>query len=227
MPSKFGVATQRTDVPQWLVDDVRAALHGLFDTDSVLELRGGFGLGAITALARIEGHPVGVLACNPAHLAGAVDTDAATKAARFLDLCQTHRLPIVFLVDTPGFMVGPDVEATGLVRAAGQLFVSGARLTVPTAAVVLRKAYGLGAMAMMGGSLQAPLACVAWPTGELGGMGLEGAVRLGFRAELEAKGVEFTSGVQDQGYGLVTSFLVPAAGQVHLFQPRYTPPFQR
>jgi len=170
--------------------DVRAALHGLFDTDSVLELRGGFGLGAITALARIEGHPVGVLACNPAHLAGAVDTDAATKAARFLDLCQTHRLPIVFLVDTPGFMVGPDVEATGLVRAAGQLFVSGARLTVPTAAVVLRKAYGLGAMAMMGGSLQAPLACVAWPTGEFGPMGLEGAVRLGYRAELDAAGPE-------------------------------------
>lgn len=170
--------------------DVRQALHGVFDSGSVLELRAGFGLGMITALARVEGHPVGVLANNPAHLAGAIDTDAAAKATRFLELCETHRLPVVMLVDTPGFMVGPDVEATGLVREVGRLFVAGARLTVPTVAVVLRKAYGLGAQAMMGGNTKAPLACVAWPTGEFGPMGLEGAVRLGYRAELDAAGPE-------------------------------------
>jgi len=170
--------------------DVRQALHGLFDAGSVLELRAGFGLGMITAFARVDGQPVGVLANNPLHLAGAIDRDAAAKAARFMRLCETHRLPLVMLVDTPGFMVGPDTEATGLVREVGDLFVAGARLTVPTVAVVLRKAYGLGAQAMMGGNTKAPLACVAWPTGEFGPMGLEGAVRLGFRAELDAAGPE-------------------------------------
>ena len=83
-------------------------------------------------------------------------------------------------------MVGPDVEETALVRHCNRLFVTGANLTVPTATVVLRKAYGLGAQAMMGGSTKAPLACLAWPTGEFGGMGLEGAVRLGYRRELDA-----------------------------------------
>jgi acetyl-CoA carboxylase carboxyltransferase component len=166
--------------------DVRAALYGLFDTGSVLELRPGFGLGMITALARVEGHPVGVVANNPAHLAGAIDADGADKAARFLQLCDAHGLPVVTLVDTPGMMVGPDVEATALVRHCSRLFVTGANLSVPVISVVLRKAYGLGAQAMMGGSTKAPLACLAWPTGEFGPMGLEAAVRLGYRAELEA-----------------------------------------
>ena len=188
--------------------DVRAALHGIFDTGSVLELRAGYGLGMITALARVEGRPVGVLANNPAHLAGAIDTPAAAKAARFLRLCETHRLPVVMLVDTPGFMVGPDTEASGLVREVGELFVAGARLTVATVAVVLRKAYGLGAQAMMGGNTKAPLACVAWPTGEFGPMGLEGAVRLGFRDELaaapdrEAKFAELVAQQYERGKAL-------------------------
>ena len=166
--------------------DVRAAIDLLFDTGSVLELRRDFGLGMITALARIEGRPVGVLANNPAHLAGAIDTPGADKAARFLQLCDAHDLPVITLCDTPGMMVGPDVEETALVRHCNRLFVTGANLTVPTATVVLRKAYGLGAQAMMGGSTKAPLACLAWPTGEFGGMGLEGAVRLGYRRELDA-----------------------------------------
>ncbi|HUF97087.1 MAG TPA: carboxyl transferase domain-containing protein [Ilumatobacter sp.] len=166
--------------------DVRAALHGIFDDESVLELRSQFGTGMITALARIEGHPVGVIANNPAHLAGAIDSDGADKAARFMQLCDAHGLPIVTLVDTPGMMVGPDVEATALVRHCSRLFVTGANLSVPTISVVLRKAYGLGAQAMMGGSTKAPLACISWPTGEFGPMGLEGAVRLGYRAELDA-----------------------------------------
>ncbi len=166
--------------------DVRTAIDLLFDTGSVLELRRDFGLGMITALARIEGRPVGVLANNPAHLAGAIDTPGADKAARFLQLCDAHDLPVITLCDTPGMMVGPDVEATALVRHCNRLFVTGANMTVPTATIVLRKAYGLGAQAMMGGSTKAPLACLAWPTGEFGGMGLEGAVRLGSRRELDA-----------------------------------------
>ena len=166
--------------------DVRAAIDGIFDLGSVLELRRDFGVGMITALARIEGRPVGVIANNPAHLAGAIDTDGSDKAARFMQLCDAHGLPIVTLVDTPGMMVGPDVEETALVRHCSRLFVTGANVSVPLVSIVLRKSYGLGAQAMMGGSTKAPLACVAWPTGEFGGMGLEGAVRLGYRKELEA-----------------------------------------
>jgi acetyl-CoA carboxylase carboxyltransferase component len=166
--------------------DVHSAITLLFDTDSVLELRRDFGIGMITALARIEGRPVGVIANNPAHLAGAIDSDGSDKAARFMQLCDAHGLPIITLVDTPGMMVGPEVEATALVRHCSRLFVTGANVSVPMVSVVLRKSYGLGAQAMMGGSTKAPLACVSWPTGEFGGMGLEGAVRLGYRKELDA-----------------------------------------
>ncbi|MFJ9085598.1 carboxyl transferase domain-containing protein [Streptomyces sp. NPDC102384] len=166
--------------------DIRAAIEGLADTDSVLELRRGFGVGVITALVRIEGRPMGLVANNPAHLGGAVDRDAADKAARFLRLCEAFGLPVVSLCDTPGFMVGPDSERTATVRQFADLFVAGARLSTPLVCLVLRKAYGLGAMAMMGGSTRAPLGTAAWPSGEFGGMGLEGAVRLGYRRELEA-----------------------------------------
>ncbi|MFF4234566.1 carboxyl transferase domain-containing protein [Actinomadura geliboluensis] len=166
--------------------DVRRAVEHLADTGSVLELRRAFGVGIITALVRIEGRPMGLIASNPAHLGGAIDRDAADKAARFLQLCDAHGLPVVSLCDTPGFMVGPDAERTATVRHFGRLFVIGANLRVPVVTVVLRKGYGLGAQAMAGGGFKAPLATVAWPTGEIGGMGLEGAVRLGFRKELEA-----------------------------------------
>ena len=166
--------------------DVRAVLDAMFDTGSVLELRREFGLGMITALARIEGIAVGVIANNPNHLAGAIDSDGADKAARFLQLCDAFDLPVISLCDTPGMMVGPDVERTALVRHCSRLFVTSANLTVAYLTVVTRKAYGLGAQAMMGGSTKAPLLTVAWPTGEFGGMGLEGAVRLGYRNELEA-----------------------------------------
>ena len=166
--------------------DVHAVIKGLFDSGSVLELRRDFGLGMVTALARVEGRAVGVIANNPGHLAGAIDSDGADKAARFIQLCDAHDLPIVTLVDTPGMMVGPEAEKTALVRHCSRLFLTGANVTVPTVSIVLRKSYGLGAQAMMGGSTKAPLACVAWPTGEFGGMGLEGAVRLGFRKELDA-----------------------------------------
>ncbi|MGE0138153.1 MAG: carboxyl transferase domain-containing protein [Ilumatobacteraceae bacterium] len=166
--------------------DVRAVFDALFDEGSVLELRREFGLGMVTALARVEGRPLGVIANNPNHLAGAIDSDGADKAARFLQLCDAFDLPVVTLVDTPGMMVGPEVETTALVRHCCRLFVTGVNVTVPMLSIVLRKSYGLGAQAMMGGSTKAPMACVAWPTGEFGGMGLEGAVRLGYRNELAA-----------------------------------------
>ena len=166
--------------------DVRPVIEALCDTGSVLELRAGFGVGVITALARLDGHPTGLLVNNPRHLGGAIDGDAADKATAFLRLCEAHRLPVVALVDTPGFMVGPEAERTAIVRRFGAMFVAGAGLTVPVCAVVLRKAYGLGAMAMTAGDLRRPAITVAWPTGEFGGMGLEGAVRLGYRKELEA-----------------------------------------
>jgi acetyl-CoA carboxylase carboxyltransferase component len=166
--------------------DVRAAINGLADTDSVLELRDGFGPGMVTALIRVEGRPLGLIANNPTHLGGAIDADGADKAARFMQLCDAYDLPILFLCDTPGIMVGPEVEKTGLVRHVSRMFVTGASLTVPVFTIVLRKGYGLGAQAMAGGSFKAPIFTVAWPTGEFGGMGLEGAVKLGYRRELEA-----------------------------------------
>lgn len=168
------------------VYDTRAALAGLVDEGSLLLLRTGFGAGIHTALARIEGRPVGLLANNPLHLGGAIDADAADKGARFMQLCNAHGLPLVSLVDTPGFMVGPEVEATAQVRHVSRLFVTAASLRVPFFSVVLRKGYGLGAMGMAAGGFHAPVFTVAWPTGEFGAMGLEGAVRLGFRKELEA-----------------------------------------
>jgi len=167
------------------VYDVRRAVGLLADEGSVLELRPSFAPGMVTALARMEGRPVGVIANNPMHLAGAIDAGCADKAARFMQLCEAFGLPLLSLCDTPGFMVGPEAEETALVRHVGRMFVVGASLTVPFACVVLRKGYGLGAQAMAGGSFRRPLFTVAWPTGELGGMGLEGAVRLGFRRELD------------------------------------------
>jgi acetyl-CoA carboxylase carboxyltransferase component len=168
------------------VYDVRAVIDTLADEQSVLELRRDFGRAMITSLARIDGRPLGIVANNPGHLAGAIDADGADKAARFMQLCDAFDIPLLFLCDTPGIMVGPDAETAALVRHANRLFVTGANLTVPFATIVLRRGYGLGAQAMAGGSFKAPLFCVAWPTGEFGGMGLEGAVRLGYRRELDA-----------------------------------------
>jgi acetyl-CoA carboxylase carboxyltransferase component len=164
--------------------DVRAVIETLLD--DVLELRRGFGLGMVTALARLDGRPLGVIANDPGHLGGAIDAHGADKAARFMGLCDAFGLPLLFLCDTPGFMVGPAAERTATVRHVSRLFVAGANLSVPAGTVVLRKGYGLGAQAMAAGGFKAPLFTVAWPTSEFGAMGLEGAVRLGLRRELEA-----------------------------------------
>lgn len=166
--------------------DIRPIVERVLDTDSVVELRPETAPGMLTAFARLDGRPVGVLANVPAHLGGAIDGDAADSAARFMSLCSSRGLPIVALCDTPGFMVGVEAERDAGVRRFGRLFIEGANLAVPLVTVVVRKAYGLGAMAMLGGDLRAPYATLAWPTAELGPMGLEGAVRLGFRRELDA-----------------------------------------
>jgi len=166
--------------------DIRKVIDVIFDTNSVLELRKDFGLGMITSLARIEGKPVGVIANNPGYLGGAIDADAADKASRFMQLCDAHDLPIISLCDTPGFMVGPEAEKSGLVRHVSRMFVNARSVTVPTGTIVLRKAYGLGAQAMASGGFKFPMFTISWPTGEFGGMGLEGAVKLGYRKDLEA-----------------------------------------
>ncbi|HEX7610535.1 MAG TPA: carboxyl transferase domain-containing protein, partial [Solirubrobacteraceae bacterium] len=168
------------------VYEVRPIVRTMFDEGSVLELRGGFAPGIMTALTRLDGRPLGVVANDPTHLGGAIDADGADKAARFLQLCDAFALPVLFLCDTPGFMVGPAAESTATVRHFARLFLAGANLSVPTGTIVLRKGYGLGAQAMAGGGFKAPQFTVGWPTSEFGAMGLEGAVRLGMRRELEA-----------------------------------------
>ncbi len=166
---------------------VRRIIETLADTGSFLELQRIYGRGIITGFLRLEGKPMALIASDCQQLGGAVDTQSAEKAARFLKTCAAFSLPVLALVDTPGFMVGPESEAQGAVRRMSSLFLAGSNLRVPLVAIVLRKAYGLGAMAMTGGSLAAPVYTAAWPTGEFGGMGLEGAVRLGFKRELDAQ----------------------------------------
>ncbi|MDB5498087.1 MAG: biotin carboxylase [Phenylobacterium sp.] len=168
------------------VYDIRKLIELIADDGSVLELRPKFGLAMVTAFIRVEGRPMGVFANNPMHIGGAIDSDASDKAARFLQLCEAFDIPVLSLSDTPGNMVGPEAEKTGLIRHCSRLFVIGANLTVPIFSVILRKSYGLGAIAMTGGSYQAAMFCVSWPTGEFGGMGLEGSVKLGYRNELAA-----------------------------------------
>ncbi|WP_428486168.1 carboxyl transferase domain-containing protein [Rhodopila sp.] len=166
--------------------DMRALIEILADAGSVLEIRGGFGLGMITALIRVEGRPLAVIANNPRHLGGAIDANAADKAARFMQLCDAHDIPLLSLNDNPGNMVGPEAEKTALVRHCCRSYLIGANLTVPVFMVCIRKSYGLGKLAMIGGGMRVGVFSIAWPTGEFGGMGLEGQVKLGRRKELEA-----------------------------------------
>ncbi len=169
------------------VYDTLAALAGVVDAGSLLVLRSCFGKGIHTALGRLNGRAVGLMANNPLHLGGAIDADAADKASRFMQLCNAHGLPIVSFVDTPGFMVGPEIEEVAQVRHVSRMFIAAAHLRVPLFAVVLRKGYGLGAMAMTAGGFAASVFTISWPTGEFGGMGLEGAVKLGYSKELAAQ----------------------------------------
>ncbi len=166
--------------------DMREVIRTIADRDSVLEIRERFGVGVITAFIRVEGRPMGVIANNPHHLAGAIDSDGADKGARFLQLCDAFDIPVLSLMDCPGMMVGPDVERTALVRHCTRMFNTGANLTVPLFGVIVRKAYGLGVQAMCGASSQVGFFTVAWPTAEFAGMNIEGSVKLGYRKELAA-----------------------------------------
>ena len=166
--------------------DMREILHTIADQDSVLEIRQKFGVGIITAFIRVEGRPMGVIANNPHHLAGAIDSDGADKGARFIQLCDAFDIPLLSLMDCPGMMVGPEVEATALVRHCVRLFNAGANITVPLFCVIVRKAYGLGGQAMCGASTLIGFFTVAWPTAEFAGMNIEGSVKLGYRNELAA-----------------------------------------
>lgn len=166
--------------------DMRKLINTLCDKNSVLELRPNFGKSMITALIRIDGRPMGVIANNLRHLGGALDSDSSDKTSRFLQLCDAFGLPVLSLIDVPGFMVGPDCEKTAMVRHASRLFIVAANIDVPIYSVVTRRGYGLGAMALAGGGFWESEFTVAWPSGEFGAMGLEGAVKLGFRKELEA-----------------------------------------
>ena len=168
------------------VYEIRDVVEIIADVGSVLEIRKGFAPTMVTALIRIEGRPVGVVANDSKHLGGAVDADGSDKAARFMQLCDAFDIPVLFLCDTPGIMVGPEIEKEALVRKSSRLFLTAANLQVPSFAIIVRKSYGLGAAAMVGASFRNPLAVVAWPTGEFGPMGLEGAVKLGYRDELAA-----------------------------------------
>ncbi|HCQ82969.1 MAG TPA: hypothetical protein DIT66_09090 [Rhodobiaceae bacterium] len=170
--------------------DMREAIKLIADTDTLLEIRSGYGAGMITAFIRVQGQPFGLIANNPAHLGGAIDAEAAEKAGRFLQLCDAFSLPVLSLCDTPGFMVGPEDEKNATVRRASSMLVAGASLSVPVFMICLRKGYGLGAQAMAMGSFHVPQFTIAWPTGEFGPMGLEGAVRLGYSKELDAAGIE-------------------------------------
>lgn len=216
---------------------VRRILDTLFDSDSFFELRRVYGRSVITGFARLAGRAVGVLASDCQQLGGAVDSEASDKAARFLSLCDRTGLPVISLVDTPGFMVGPDSEEAGAVHRMSALFGVAASLRVPLLAVFLRKAYGLGAMALVGGSFAVPDYSVAWPTGEFGGMGLEGAVRLGFRKELDAQPDEETrqalfeklvAGLYEKGKALeaaahleIDAVIDPADTRDHLISALY------
>ena len=164
--------------------DMREIIWTLADKDSVLEIREKFGVGIITAFIRVEGKPMGVVANNPHHLAGAIDSDGADKGARFLQLCDAFDIPVLSLMDCPGMMVGPDVEKTALVRHCTRMFNTGANLSTPLFGVIVRKAYGLGVQAMCGASTLVGFFTVAWPTAEFAGMNIEGAVKLGHRKEI-------------------------------------------
>lgn len=199
--------------------DVRRVIELIADEDSVLELRRDFGHGVVTAFARIEGRPVGITANNNAHLGGAIDSDGSDKVARFWQLCNAFNIPIVTLVDTPGMMVGPEVERTGLVRHCSRLFVTGANLQTPRFAVILRKGYALGSMAMLTGSSRAPHFTVVWPTGEHGGMNIESNVKLAYRdrlakiEDLDERAAEYQR-LLDEAYEIGSAFNVGSTFEV-------------
>ena len=167
------------------VYDMRNIIETIADEGSILEIREKFGVGIITAFLRVEGMPLGLIANNPSHLSGAIDSDAADKGARFLQLCDSFDIPVLSLMDCPGIALGPDYERNALLRKVGRLLVTGANMTTPYFGVVIRKAYGMGVRAMCGGSSLEPFFTVAWPTAEFSEMSIDGRVNLAYGEELE------------------------------------------
>jgi acetyl-CoA carboxylase carboxyltransferase component len=157
--------------------DVREVISGLCDLGEILELRGGFARSLVTALGRVDGWPTGFIASQPLVLAGAIDAGASDKISRFAKLCDAFGLPIVFLVDSPGFLVGPAAETTALMRHSTRVIHTLTHVQVPFFTVTLRKSYGLAHFAMGGRPLGASMV-VAWPTAEYGAMGPEGAAKV-------------------------------------------------
>ena len=208
--------------------DMKEIIYTLADVDSVLEIREKFGIGVITAFIRVEGRPMGVIANNPHHLAGAIDSDGADKGARFMQLCDAFDIPLLSLMDCPGMMVGPDVEKTALVRHCTRMFNAGANLTVPLFGVIVRKAYGLGVQAMCGTGAMVGFFTIAWPTAEFAGMNIEGSVKLGYRKELaaiedpEERKQEFANRVERAYEGAKAVNSAPGGGLDDVIDPAET-----
>jgi methylmalonyl-CoA decarboxylase subunit alpha len=164
--------------------DVYDVIRRIVDDGAFLDLKPQWARNIVTCLARFGGRPAGVVANQPRHLGGILDNDAADKAARFVSLCNAFGLPLVFLQDVPGFMVGTKVEAAGIIRHGAKLLHAVAAATVPKVTVVLRKAYGAGYYVMNGRAYEPDL-IVAWPTAEISVMGAEGAVEIVMRRQVE------------------------------------------
>jgi len=166
--------------------DARKVLEVVADTGSVFEIQPSYARNLVVAFARLDGRPVGFIANQPMQAAGMIDAKAAEKAAHFIAVCDAFGLPLVYLIDVPGFHIGPDAEATSLARRCGRMMFELGCATVPRISVVMRKGYGLGFCAMAGGQPGFNVdAAVAWPTAEISAMGVEGAVDVVYRREYE------------------------------------------
>jgi acetyl-CoA carboxylase carboxyltransferase component len=172
------------DSPRRAYDMKRVIAH-IVDHGHIFEIKPAFARNLITCLARLDGRPVGIVANQPMVLGGALDVDSADKAARFIMLCDAFNIPLVFLQDVPGFMVGSKVERQGIIRHGAKMLYAVSEATVPKLTVVLRKAYGAGYFVMCGKAYEPDL-IVAWPTAEISVMGPEGGTNIVFRKEIAA-----------------------------------------
>ena len=164
--------------------DMYDVIRRIVDDGDWLDIKGQWARTIITCLARMGGRPVGIVANQPRHLGGILDNDSADKAARFVNLCNAFGIPLVFLMDVPGFMVGTKVEAAGIIRHGAKMLHAVANATVPKITVVIRKAYGAGYYVMNGRAYEPDL-IVAWPSAEISVMGAEGAVEIVMRRQVE------------------------------------------
>ncbi|MHB8491759.1 MAG: acyl-CoA carboxylase subunit beta [Solirubrobacteraceae bacterium] len=163
--------------------DMYEIVRRIVDGGEYLDIKGAFARSIITCLARMGGRPVGIVANQPKHLGGILENDSADKAARFINLCNAFSIPLVFLQDVPGFMVGTKVEAAGIIRHGAKMLYAVSNATVPKITVIVRKAYGAGYYVMCGRGYEPDL-IVAWPTAEISVMGPEGAVNIIYRRDI-------------------------------------------